>query len=414
MKAETIAGHPPPIFILSDGRSDATLIQQIITAHPEIGCPGELGLGGLCERLIHVVGALSMGQAGGQSGVKSSPEEMPRFVYAEVNRIVAELMNTYAKSQGKHLWCDQSPDNLDYLPVLKQVFADAKYICLYRNCLDIVNSGSISDEEGRGMIDSACHARNESEICAYVDRWIDQTSKLLAFEREQTDRRLRVRYEDFIFYPVEVLNEVFGFIGVTWDLQLLDSILTTNPSASGGLRPVFMRQIQNSSLGNEPSISWRIITGELVQKMNELLERLDYPLVWQTRNQSQASSAEAFAQKSEGSNSGESALTSEIIESVLTERLKLAADRLRGIKGVCQVVITGDEVNAWMIDLNIPGGKIKTAGGKADCTITTTPDDLLNMIDGKLNPSHAFIQGRIRVAGDMELAKEVARIFVSD
>jgi putative sterol carrier protein len=46
----------------------------------------------------------------------------------------------------------------------------------------------------------------------------------------------------------------------------------------------------------------------------------------------------------------------------------------------------------------------------ARCTITMTADDFKELIQGRLQPTSAFMQGRMRVDGDMTLAMKLGQM----
>ena len=46
----------------------------------------------------------------------------------------------------------------------------------------------------------------------------------------------------------------------------------------------------------------------------------------------------------------------------------------------------------------------------ASCTITMTADDFKELIHGRLQPTSAFMQGRMRVDGDMMLAMKLGQM----
>jgi putative sterol carrier protein len=47
----------------------------------------------------------------------------------------------------------------------------------------------------------------------------------------------------------------------------------------------------------------------------------------------------------------------------------------------------------------------------ADCTIKLAWDDFLNMAQGKLDPTMAFMQGKLKVEGDMSIAMKLQPIL---
>ena len=59
----------------------------------------------------------------------------------------------------------------------------------------------------------------------------------------------------------------------------------------------------------------------------------------------------------------------------------------------------------------IDGATVSTADAPADCTITLAKDDLESMIAGELNPTSAFMQGKLKVDGDMSVAMALSQVL---
>ena len=59
----------------------------------------------------------------------------------------------------------------------------------------------------------------------------------------------------------------------------------------------------------------------------------------------------------------------------------------------------------------IDGATISTTDAPADCTIKLSLDDLEALISGDLNPTTAFMTGKIKVEGDMSVAMALSQVI---
>lgn len=59
----------------------------------------------------------------------------------------------------------------------------------------------------------------------------------------------------------------------------------------------------------------------------------------------------------------------------------------------------------------IDGASISTTDAPADCTIKLSLDDLESLIAGELNPTMAFMSGKIKVEGDMSVAMGLGQLI---
>ena len=81
---------------------------------------------------------------------------------------------------------------------------------------------------------------------------------------------------------------------------------------------------------------------------------------------------------------------------------------------VVQFNISGDDGGAWYAA--IEGGKIAVASGassNASMTLNCTAEDFRAMLSGELNGVSAFMQGRIKIDGDMSLAMKLQSLLGS-
>lgn len=59
----------------------------------------------------------------------------------------------------------------------------------------------------------------------------------------------------------------------------------------------------------------------------------------------------------------------------------------------------------------IDGTSISTTDGPADCTIKLSLDDLESLIAGDLNPTMAFMSGKLKIEGDMSIAMQLSQLI---
>jgi len=87
---------------------------------------------------------------------------------------------------------------------------------------------------------------------------------------------------------------------------------------------------------------------------------------------------------------------------------------VKKINGVYQFNIThgpGGQSKSWVADLKSGTGKLTVGNAdKADCTITIADKDFVDLMGGKLNAQNAFVQGKLKIKGDMRLATKLEAI----
>jgi len=59
----------------------------------------------------------------------------------------------------------------------------------------------------------------------------------------------------------------------------------------------------------------------------------------------------------------------------------------------------------------IDGETVSTTDAPADCTIALSQDDLENLLAGELSPTAAFMQGKLKVSGDMSIAMALSQVI---
>jgi len=83
-----------------------------------------------------------------------------------------------------------------------------------------------------------------------------------------------------------------------------------------------------------------------------------------------------------------------------------------GVEAVIQYHLTGEEGGDWII--NIHDGKCTVAEGNAETpkmTLTADAQDFKDVLLGKANGMQYFMSGKLKLAGDLNLAMKLTTFF---
>src|SRR6202000_2440834 len=126
-------------------------------------------------------------------------------------QVVSGILNAYARDRGKKRWCDKTPNNTSHLGPIELAFPEADYICLYRDCLDVVYSCLEVSRNGF-MAELAPYVARSPEnlILALMNSWADKTARILEFEHQHKTRCHRIKYESLVAEPAHTLQALFS------------------------------------------------------------------------------------------------------------------------------------------------------------------------------------------------------------
>ncbi|MBV7330279.1 SCP2 sterol-binding domain-containing protein [Chloroflexi bacterium TSY] len=104
-------------------------------------------------------------------------------------------------------------------------------------------------------------------------------------------------------------------------------------------------------------------------------------------------------------------ITPAIIFQNIAKRIAKNAS-LGDINAVFQFNLTGDNGGTWAVDLKSDPPNV--SDGEADaanCTISMTDEDFVALATGSLNATSAFMQGKVKVEGNMMLAMKLQKLM---
>jgi putative sterol carrier protein len=70
-----------------------------------------------------------------------------------------------------------------------------------------------------------------------------------------------------------------------------------------------------------------------------------------------------------------------------------------------------DGAGTWSVDVNDGKLTVTEGGNEADCTISVSEDNFEQLISGDLNPTTAYMTGKLKVKGDMSAAMKLQKLF---
>nr|WP_279303997.1 sulfotransferase [Lysobacter telluris] len=397
----TCAIASQPTFVLCASRSGSTLMRYVLDSHPKLGCPPEMHPGPLAWQL-RWANALAAGLP------VLSREDVAEVEDADVLRRCAEtidgIMADYLERVGKQRWCEKSITSVDHAELLAQVFPKARFVCLYRNCMDVVHSGlevSRHGYVGYGF-ERFVARRLDNVVAGLAEYWCDTTGKIARFEREHPQRCLRVRYEDLVFHSVETVASLLEFIGVDPDPELPERIFKTpHQDGPGDANILFSRRVETSSVGRGSAIPVRLLESPLLERINELLEGLDYPCIDQDWNAKPSPFLDATPAMEEaaGPRPGD-ASPGEALRMICATMGKVQAP------GIVRFVFDEPGREPWHVAFDQGEATVNPGDATADCDVRMPLARLQAMAQGKVNPMTLIRSGEMRVTGDVELLRK--------
>jgi protein-tyrosine sulfotransferase len=272
-----------PIVVLTCGRSGSTLLRFLLDAHPALACPPETGLIDLSMRMSVLSRLLDGPQSGSRQGLSN-------LGVVSIRNWVSVTFGAYLTKVGKQRWCDKSLGSAESADKFLEIFPAAKFICLYRNCMDVVDSALEACPFGlRGYgLDPFVSSHPGNSVAAVADYWVSHTRAIVRFEKAHPECCFRLRYEDFVADPEGTAAKLFDFLGEEQVPGISAACLRQDKDTFGPSdHKIFMTsEITDSSVGRGRRLPHKMINAPMTALINGLHEDLGYPALaegWETQ-----------------------------------------------------------------------------------------------------------------------------------
>jgi tetratricopeptide (TPR) repeat protein len=189
-----------PVFIVGMPRSGTTLVEQILSSHPEVFGGGER------SDLEHIMARLAKGTS------PSVPTEW------DLTRIAAEteahISALRAIAPGASRFVDKMPDNILFMGQIAMLFPNARFIVCRRDLRDICLSCFTT------FFPLTLPWSNSLEDCG--DRAAGTMALLDLWRRVLPARMIEVQYESLVADLESESRRLIDFLGLEWDPACLD------------------------------------------------------------------------------------------------------------------------------------------------------------------------------------------------
>ena len=201
-----------PIFIVGFPRSGTSMLEQILSSHPDISGGSELIL---AQRLTErAQGWLNSDKPYpyclDQLASPANSDALQRFR----DYYLGELRTLAVLDPGTHRFTDKMPLNELHLGMISLVFPEARIVHMLRHPLDILTSCYFNElQHGDNFAyDLECAARHYVLVMELVEHYC----------RELDMHYYRVRYEELVTDVEAGARQLLDFVGVPWDPRCLD------------------------------------------------------------------------------------------------------------------------------------------------------------------------------------------------
>lgn len=93
-------------------------------------------------------------------------------------------------------------------------------------------------------------------------------------------------------------------------------------------------------------------------------------------------------------------------------RLRREPQRIAGLAGTFQFELTGDGGGVWhVVVANGDGQLLEGPAENPGVTVQLSAEDFVAITEGRLNPTTAFMSGKLKVKGDMGLAMRLQTLL---
>jgi len=222
-----------PVFLVGFPRSGTTLLDQILSSHPDVTVLEERDtLAPVCARLFPGTGDASF-----LADLSVDQIDQLRSLYWE--RVYERLM----RDAIRKVFIDKLPLNAALLPLIYRLFPEARIVLALRDPRDVVLSCFQQRFAMNGAMYQLLRTDTAAAYYSAVMGLVDQSRRLLPLQMHQ------IRYEDVVAQFEIQIGNLLAFLDLPWDDAVRNHTETARrrvvntPSATQVVRPLYTSSV---------------------------------------------------------------------------------------------------------------------------------------------------------------------------
>ena len=214
-----------PVFIVGMPRSGTSLVEQIISSHPQAYGAGEL------PHIWDISNSLC-----GAEHMINYTESLSRLTSVELNEYADNYLNIIrGLSNGEKRITDKMPHNFMQLGLIERLFPNATVIHCQRHAFDTLLSiyfRRINENHG--------YARKLEDLARFYKKYMELMEH---WQKVSSLQILNVRYEDMVTDQKSESEKILNHIGLDWSDSVLDyhksDRIIMTPSFHQASKPIY-------------------------------------------------------------------------------------------------------------------------------------------------------------------------------
>jgi len=218
-------------FIIGLPRSGTTMLEQMLDAHSKVAVCPEISSGMAFSRMLKenetidyqkgrlLLNSFHQWAKSFDDPIKECLSQLATtnsYYPLKASDFYNELMELYLTTKKAEIFGEKTPENLFYIPTIKRILPQSKYIVLLRNPLDVL----LSMCECLGLVlKESVNDRLVFQLAPIVKKGLNE---LYNQNNLKDQSQIWINYEELIANPEPTLNRLCQFLGIKYEQEMMD------------------------------------------------------------------------------------------------------------------------------------------------------------------------------------------------